>query len=73
MVYIDYKQYIKAINKNNNTYMKNTTKRLDLVLPKFTFLSKLITSKNIIEQSFTVDFAIELGTNEERSGHFAME
>lgn len=58
MVYIDYKQYIKAINKNNNIYMKNTTKRLDLVLPKFTFLSKLITSENIIEQSFTVDFAI---------------
>lgn len=53
--------------------MKNTTKRLDLVLPKFTFLSKLITSENIIEQSFTVDFAIELGTNEERSGHFAMK
>lgn len=49
MVYIDYTAHEGNKQNNNNIYMKNTTNRLDLVLPKLTFFSKLITSKNIIE------------------------
>lgn len=53
--------------------MKNIIKRLDLVLLKFIFFFKLITSKNIIKQFFVVDFVIKFGINEERFGYFAMK
>ena len=46
--------------------------RLASVLPELALPSKLVPSENIVKELFTVDFAIQFGTNQERSRHFSM-